>query len=234
MTEQAAGKSKAAQTDDDEGSSSLPNQSATSADERPGDADDAADDTSDETSDEADDTSGAAPDEGSDDPSDEKVDDKAGDKAGDTSGDTAGDTANGSPQPSAPVASPAAAFATTQRGGEAPERPNQRERLKAAGSTVKKGTDAIRNRIASIVWLIAVVCAVILALGALLYSLDANPDNSLVQWVNDTAKRLDGPFADVFSFEGKDARTKERLVNWGLAALAYLIAGRVADRIIRA
>ncbi len=78
------------------------------------------------------------------------------------------------------------------------------------------------------------LCAVVLALGALLISLDANPDNALVEFVTDAAKRLDGPFANVFEFEGENARTKARLVNWGLAALAYLIVGRVADRIIRA
>ena len=34
-------------------------------------------------------------------------------------------------------------------------------------------------------------------------------------------------------FSGKNAETKEALLNWGLAALAWLIGGRILDRIIR-
>ncbi len=142
---------------------------------------------------------------------------------------TSSDAGHGA-RPGATVTSPAPG--STRQATETDK--TRAERLRAAGSTVKKGTDALRNRIASVVWLVAVVCAVILALGALLISLEANPDNSLVVWVTDAAKRLDGPFANVFQFDGDNARTKERLVNWGLAALAYLIVGRVLDRIIRA
>ena len=137
-------------------------------------------------------------------------------------------------QTSPPVTSTTSAPATIAKRNEAERKASRGERLRTAGSTVKKGTDALRNRIASVVWVVAVLCAVVLALGALLISLDANPDNALVEFVTDAAKRLDGPFANVFEFDGEDARTKTRLVNWGLAALAYLIVGRVADRIIRA
>ena len=145
---------------------------------------------------------------------------------------------NGTAEP-APTSSPvtsttSTAPATIPKQGGAERKTSRSERLRTAGSTVKKGTDALRNRIASIVWIVAVLCAVVLALGALLISLDANPDNALVEFVTDAAKRLDGPFANVFEFDGENARTKARLVNWGLAALAYLIVGRVADRIIRA
>jgi hypothetical protein len=98
---------------------------------------------------------------------------------------------------------------------------------------VKGGADAIRNRVAALVWLVAVLAAVVLAVAALLQALDANPDNTIVQFFNDAARDIDGPFKDVFNFDGDNAKTKEILVNWGLAAVAYLVVGKVLDRIIR-
>lgn len=99
---------------------------------------------------------------------------------------------------------------------------------------VSAGVSAARNRIASIVWLIAVLCAVILAVGALLAALnDIDEPNSIVEFIYDTAEALDGPFGNIITFEGSDDPTKEVLVSWGLAALAYLIVGRILDRLIR-
>lgn len=103
------------------------------------------------------------------------------------------------------------------------------------GGQVSAGVSTVRNRIASIVWLIAVLCAVILAIGALLAALsdNINESNPVVEFINETAEALDGPFGNIITFEGRDDRTKEILVNWGLAALAYLIVGRILDRLIR-
>ncbi|MGH3503058.1 MAG: hypothetical protein ACRDQA_19510 [Nocardioidaceae bacterium] len=94
----------------------------------------------------------------------------------------------------------------------------------------------VRSRVASLVWLAAVVGAIILAGAALLYALDANMDNSIVSWVMDAAHKIDGPFWNMFEFttsNGNHDLTKELLVNWGLAAVAYLVVGRILDRIIR-
>ena len=114
-------------------------------------------------------------------------------------------------------------------------------RLVKGGKAVKKGSDIIRSRIASIVWLLCVLAAIILAAGALLFALDANMKNDLVKAVIDTAEKIDGPFWRIFEFRtdtkgpgaGPHDATKEHLVNWGLAAVAYLIVGRVLNRIIR-
>ena len=110
------------------------------------------------------------------------------------------------------------------------------EAARRAGHAVQEqsGAGVIRARVGSAVWVLAVLCALVLAQGALLVSLGADQDNSLVELVMDGSRRLDGPFADVFTFDGESAWAKERLVNWGLAALAYLIAGRVIDRLVRA
>ncbi|MGH3506496.1 MAG: hypothetical protein ACRDO2_04750 [Nocardioidaceae bacterium] len=119
-------------------------------------------------------------------------------------------------------------------------RADRRAKIAKGGKMVKAGSNAVRNRIASIVWLLAVIAAVILATGALLIALDANQDNAIVDWVLDAAHAIDGPFWKVFEFTEENAsgqvvtdETKEVLVNWGLAAIAYLVAGRILDRVIR-
>jgi hypothetical protein len=119
----------------------------------------------------------------------------------------------------------------------APRSRRPRRRPPVSAKQIKAGSDAVRNRIASVIWIVAVICAVVLALAALLTALDqANQQNSVVQWLTDTADVLAGPLAGPngspgifdFSTDAKDA-----LANWGVAALAYLIIGRVVDRIIR-
>ena len=95
----------------------------------------------------------------------------------------------------------------------------------------------IRARVAQIVWLLAALAALVLAVGALLIALDANRNNSLVDLVLRTADYID---LDVFSrkdgikqFKGDGAQVKNALFNWGLGAIAYLIVGRLLDRIIK-
>ena len=107
---------------------------------------------------------------------------------------------------------------------------SERRATKTAGATV-------RLRLAQVVWLVAVVCALFLAAGALLIALDANTGNALVKFVLDVADAVD---LDVFSrdngifkFDGHDAATKNALTNWGLGAIAYLVVGRILERIIR-
>lgn len=116
------------------------------------------------------------------------------------------------------------------------KRADRKQSRKEAGAKVKAGADAIRNRIASVVWLIAVICALFLAVGALLIALKANQSNTVVQFILDGADTLDGPFSrqdGIFTFGGENGATKNALVNWGIAAVAYLIVGKILDRIIR-
>ena len=107
----------------------------------------------------------------------------------------------------------------------------------AAAAKAKAATDVVRLRIAQLVWLVCVVAALILAAGALLIALDANTNNNLVKWVLDAADRLDLVVFDrengIKDFTGKNAEVKEALLNWGLAAIVWLIGGRILDRIIR-
>ena len=95
----------------------------------------------------------------------------------------------------------------------------------------------IRARLAQLVWLLAALAALVLAIGALLIALDANRSNSLVDFVLRAADFID---LDVFSrkdgikqFEGDGAQVKNALFNWGLGAVAWLVVGRVLDRIVK-
>ena len=110
-------------------------------------------------------------------------------------------------------------------------------RRRSGADKVKAGSAALRSRLASVVWLVAVVCALFLAVGALLIALKANEDNSIVVFILDGAKLLEGPFglADgIFTFgDDQDGRVKSALVNWGIAAVVYLVIGKVLDRVIR-
>ena len=76
------------------------------------------------------------------------------------------------------------------------------------------------------------VLAAILALGALLVVLrsNINESNSIVKFITDTADAISGPFSrddGIFDFTGKNAEAKNALLNWGIAAIVYLLIGRV-------
>jgi len=107
------------------------------------------------------------------------------------------------------------------------------ERKAATTSTVSR----VRVRLAQLVWLAAVVCALFLAVGALLIALDANQDNALVRFVLDVADVVDLEVFSrdngIFTFTGADAATKNALTNWGIAAIGYLVVGRILERLIR-
>lgn len=94
----------------------------------------------------------------------------------------------------------------------------------------------VRTRIASAVWAVAVVCVVVLVLGALLIALKANPDSGIRNFIVGFADRIDGPLSrdnGLFTFDGKDAEIKSALVNWGIAAVAYFAIGKLLRRVIR-
>jgi hypothetical protein len=149
----------------------------------------------------------------------------------------------GSPDASTPppaATAPAAASTSSQsaRIADPQTGPPQRTRDRRGGSGVSRdqvmsAVNGVRERLAALVWIIAVVFATILAAGALLIALEANRNNDLVEQVLDWAGGLDGPFRDLFTFDGDDAVKKAALVNWGLAAVAWLAGGRIVSSLIR-
>ncbi|MEV0791159.1 hypothetical protein [Kribbella sp. NPDC050459] len=102
---------------------------------------------------------------------------------------------------------------------------------KQALTSVGSGVRKLRNLIASLIWLAAVLAAAVLALGALFTALDqTNQSNEIVRWILERGHDLVGPFKDLFRLE---TAKNTLLVNWGIAALVYLIAGKILERIVR-
>lgn len=97
--------------------------------------------------------------------------------------------------------------------------------------------DRVRRTLAQVLWLLFLLAALFLAVGALLVALDANQDNDLVKFVLEGADRVDlGIFSKdngIKEFGGSNAETKNALFNWGLGAVAWLVVGRIIDRIVR-
>ncbi len=107
------------------------------------------------------------------------------------------------------------------------------------GRTTAGTVRSVRGAVASAVWLLAVLAALVLAAGALVVALEFNPGNSVVSFLTDTADRLN-LLGELKTFEGgrsadsqQSALVKTVLVNWGIAAVVYLVAGKVLDRLIR-
>lgn len=128
-----------------------------------------------------------------------------------------------------PGENPLAAARAARDGGKPSSSSSGKGR--AAMSTVGSGVKRIRNLVASLVWLLAVLAAAVLALGALFTALDqANQSNEIVRWVLERGHDLVGPFKDLFRLE---TAKNTLLVNWGIAALVYLIVGKIIERFVR-
>jgi hypothetical protein len=114
--------------------------------------------------------------------------------------------------------------------------PDVRAGARRAASLTGAGIRRVRTLLAEVVWFACLLAAASLLLGAVLVVLDANTHNALVAAVLRAADWAD---LDVFSrtggikqFTGDGAATKNALTNWGLGAVAWLVVGRVARRII--
>ena len=84
--------------------------------------------------------------------------------------------------------------------------------------------------VARLVMLVAFVIVAVIVAAILLKVLDANAGNTIVKDIHDIGKALVGPFKDVF----KNKRPKVSIaLNWGLAALVYLIVGAIIASILR-
>ncbi len=116
-----------------------------------------------------------------------------------------------------------------------PDKDKKEKKTVAAGDTVNR----VRNIVATVVWVLAVLAAVILAAGALVIVLDFNKSNGVVSFFRDTADSINF-LGELKSFEGgksadskQSALVKTVLVNWGICAVVYLVVGKVLERIIR-
>lgn len=107
---------------------------------------------------------------------------------------------------------------------------NRTERTRTIGKRAREMRGRTVGVIASLIGVAAAAAAIILALHIVFVIFETNQDNGIVRFV--------GGFADtlVWEFEGLFVPDNERLrvlVNFGLAAVVYLAAGRLVARLVR-
>jgi len=78
--------------------------------------------------------------------------------------------------------------------------------------------------LARIVRALAGLIALIIVVAIVLFVLGANQSNGIVSAIHDAGAWLVGPFKNLFSIHNPKLAMA---VNWGLAALVYLIVGHV-------
>jgi hypothetical protein len=83
--------------------------------------------------------------------------------------------------------------------------------------------------LARVVHLIVGIVVLIIVAGIVLVLLKANATNSIVSEVHDAARWLAGPFDGIFSFHSARVAVA---VNWGIAAVVYLIVGGLISRLL--
>jgi hypothetical protein len=109
-----------------------------------------------------------------------------------------------------------------------------------SGRNTRETVQSVRTGVASAIWLLSVLAALILAAGALVIALDFNRHNGVVSFLVHTADNINF-LGTLKKFEptGKSpdavhsALVKTVLVNWGICAVVYLVVGKVLDRLIR-
>lgn len=142
----------------------------------------------------------------------------------------------GTPAPTpAPEPSDRAA-AKAESGAGARRSPDVRAGARRAASLTGAGIKRLRTLLGEIVWFACLLAATALLLGAVLVVLEANTRNALVEAVLKAADWADlGVFsrtAGVKQFTGDGATVKNAVTNWGLGAVAWLVVGRIARRIL--
>jgi hypothetical protein len=87
-----------------------------------------------------------------------------------------------------------------------------------------------RYNTATVVLAITGVIAGFIALAILLVIVDANQGNMIVNAIVEIGSFFSTPFHDMFPQRNAEMNV---LINWGLAALAYLLIGGVVSRFVR-
>ena len=125
---------------------------------------------------------------------------------------------------------PAGPSAPASRPGEYRAPPRRTARRAGAGAAAATAVAGTLNFLARVVSLIGWVVALVIVAGIALVVFDANMSNSIVSAVHDAARTLASPFDGIF--KPSDHKLQIAL-NWGLAALVYLVIARIIVRLLR-
>jgi hypothetical protein len=96
-------------------------------------------------------------------------------------------------------------------------------------ATVARAFGQGADLLVRVVQLVVSTVVLIIIAGILLVVLKANPANSIVSEVHSWARWLAGPFDGMFSFHSANTAIA---VNWGIAAVVYLIVGGLIVRLL--
>jgi hypothetical protein len=102
-------------------------------------------------------------------------------------------------------------------------------RTRVAAARGAWAVGSVMLAISRLVRLIAGVVALIIVVAIVLRVAGANPSNSVVKDIHDVGNTLVGPFRNLFKIKGAKL---DLAVNWGIAAVVYLIAGTLLASLI--
>lgn len=85
--------------------------------------------------------------------------------------------------------------------------------------------------VARLIMTVAVLIVVLIGLAIVLRDIGANPTNTIVKGLHEGANFFAGAFTGLISFHGHPKRAIT--VDWGIAAIVYLIAGAVISAYVR-
>jgi hypothetical protein len=127
-------------------------------------------------------------------------------------------------------------MSSTRPVGPASEADPNRRPVEGQRRQHRRGRAGVRNFagdagsfLARIVALALGIVVLIIIAGILLVVLKANPTNSIVSEVHSWAHWLTGPFDGMFNFHSANTAIA---VNWGIAAVVYLIVGGLIVRLL--
>ena len=118
----------------------------------------------------------------------------------------------------------------TRTAGSAPAVDSGGRSYRRGGTSgFSRGFGAVMVVLARAVHLTVGIIVLIIVAGIVLVLLKANATNTIVSDVHDAARWLAGPFDGIFSFHNANVAIA---VNWGLAAVAYVLVGGLIARLL--
>jgi hypothetical protein len=99
----------------------------------------------------------------------------------------------------------------------------------AGTARVSRGAAALLLALARLVRLCASLVVLLIVVAILLRVLDANAANSIVNDIHRAARTVVGPFHNLFKIRHAKVAIA---VNWGIAAVVYLLLGSLLARIL--
>lgn len=142
----------------------------------------------------------------------------------------AGDGGDDIPAADVPEEKPAPSTSAPEIKDVRPRRPHAAHGEASVGKQLREGWKRVVNAVATAVVILSVVIAIFLALHIVFEVFDANKNNGIVEFINGWATGLAYGFKDLFVPKDPTIRVT---VNYALAAVVYLVVGRILAGVIR-